>query len=207
MNFDTSENFALKMDNSDPLKDFRNHFYFADKNTIYLDGNSLGRLPLKAKNLISEITQTQWGNQLIESWNSHWYEKPVELGNKIAPLIGAIEGEVVVSDSTSVNLYKLAHAALKYNSGKTRIVSDVFNFPTDLYILQGLLKEFGPSYHLTLAQSSDGISIDLKDLKEKIDENTALVVLSLVAFKSSFCMTPNRLPIGHIKKERWFCGI
>ncbi len=186
MNFDTSENFALKMDNSDPLKDFRNHFYFADKNTIYLDGNSLGRLPLKAKNLISEITQTQWGNQLIESWNSHWYEKPVELGNKIAPLIGANEGEVVVSDSTSVNLYKLAHAALKYNSVKTRIVSDVFNFPTDLYILQGLLKEFGPSYHLTLAQSSDGISIDLKDLKEKIDENTALVVLSLVAFKSSF---------------------
>ncbi len=186
MNFDTSEDFAIKMDNTDPLKDFRNHFYFADKNTIYLDGNSLGRLPLKTKQLIADITENQWGNELIESWNNHWYEKPMELGNKIAQLIGASPGEVVVSDSTSVNLYKLAHAALKYNPGKTNVVSDVFNFPTDLYILQGLLKEFGPGYHLSLAESNDGISIDLEDLKEKIDKNTALVVLSLVAFKSSF---------------------
>lgn len=186
MKFDISEDFAIKMDNTDPLKDFRNRFYIPDENVIYLDGNSLGRLPLKTKNLVSEITETQWGNQLIESWNSQWYEKPVELGNKIAPLIGANEDEVVVSDSTSVNLYKLAHAAIKYNSGKTKVVSDVFNFPTDLYILEGLLKEFGPGYYLALAESKDDISIDIEDLKEKIDENTALVVLSLVAFKSSF---------------------
>ncbi len=186
MKTDSSEGFALKMDDSDPLKDFRNRFSISDVNVIYLDGNSLGRLPLKTKALIGEVTGYQWGNQLIESWNKHWYEKPVELGNKIAPLIGAGEGEVVVSDSTSVNLYKLAHAALKYNRGKTKVVSDVFNFPTDLYILQGLVKEFGTKYHLTLAQSKDGISVDLEDLKAKIDENTALVVLSLVAFKSSF---------------------
>jgi kynureninase len=186
MNFDISEDFAIKMDNIDPLKDFRNRFYIPDENVIYLDGNSLGRLPLKTKNLISEITETQWGNQLIESWNSNWYEKPVELGNKIAPLIGASKGEVVVSDSTSVNLYKLVHAALKFNSGKKKVVSDVFNFPTDLYILQGLIEEFGTGYHLELAESKDDISIDLEDLKEKIDESTALVVLSLAAFKSSF---------------------
>lgn len=186
MKFTTSEVFANKMDDLDPLKDFRNRFYIADENVIYLDGNSLGRLPLKTRNHISEMTENQWGKELIESWNKHWYEKPVELGNKIDPLIGASEGEVIVSDSTSVNLYKLAHAALKYNTGKTKVVSDVFNFPTDLYILQGLLKEFGPDYHLSLAKSNDDISIDLGDLKEKTDENTALVVLSLIAFKSSF---------------------
>lgn len=186
MKFTTSEDFAKKMDDSDPLKDFRNRFYIADENVIYLDGNSLGRLPQKTESLVNEITVKQWGTELIESWNKHWYEKPMELGNKIAPLIGANKGEVVVSDSTSVNLYKLAHAALKYNSGKTKVVSDVFNFPTDLYILQGLLKDFGPDYHLALAESKDDISIDLENLKVKIDEYTALVVLSLVAFKSSF---------------------
>jgi kynureninase len=186
MNFDTSEAFAKKMDDKDPLRDFRNRFFIADEKVIYLDGNSLGRLPLITRSILAEVTENQWGHQLIESWNKHWYEKPTELGNKIAPLIGANEGEVVVSDSTSVNLYKLAHAALKYNSGKTKVVSDVFNFPTDLYILQGLLKEFGSGYHLSLARSNDDISIDLEDLKAKIDENTALVLLSLVSFKSSF---------------------
>jgi len=186
MNFDTSEGFARKMDDQDPLKDFRNRFFISDEKVIYLDGNSLGRLPVKTQSLIREVTENQWGSQLIESWNKHWYEKPTELGNKIARLIGADEGEVVVSDSTSVNLYKLAHAALRYNSGKTKVVSDIFNFPTDLYILQGLIREFGTGYHVTLAQSSDDISIDREDLKAKIDENTALVLLSLVSFKSSF---------------------
>jgi len=186
MNFDTSKSFAKRLDNNDPLKEFRNRFFIEDENIIYLDGNSLGRLPLKTKHLINDITERQWGSHLIESWNKHWYEKPMNLGNKIAPLIGANEDEVVISDSTSVNLYKLAHAALKYNAGKKNVVSDVFNFPTDLYILQGLLSEFGPDYHLSLAQSKDDISIDLEDLKDKITENTALVVLSLVAFKSSF---------------------
>lgn len=186
MKFDTSDKFAKQLDNSDPLKNFRNQFFIADEKVIYLDGNSLGRLPLKTKSLLKEATENQWGSELIESWNNHWYEKPLELGNKIAPLTGANDDEVIVSDSTSVNLYKLAHAALSYNSKKRKVVSDAFNFPTDLYILQGLLKEFGSDYHLTLAESGDDISVDVDDLKRKIDENTALVVLSLVSFKSSF---------------------
>lgn len=186
LNFDTSESCAKNLDKTDTLKEFRNHFFIENENIIYLDGNSLGRLPLKTQLLIAEITEKQWGTGLIESWNKNWYTKPAELGDKIARLIGASPGEVVVSDTTSVNLYKLAHAALKYNSAKTKIVSDFFNFPTDLYILQGLLKEFGPEYNLTLAKSNDGVTIDLDDLKAKIDENTALVVLSLVAFKSAY---------------------
>jgi kynureninase len=123
---------------------------------------------------------------LIESWNKNWYTKPEILGNKIAQIIGASDGEVIVSDNTSVNLYKLAKAALKLQGEKTRIVSDVFNFPTDLYILQGIIGDFGNKHELILADSKDKITIDIEDLKGKIDENTALVVLSMVAFKSAF---------------------
>lgn len=186
LTFDLADDFANQLDDKDVLSDFRKQFYFSGDNTIYLDGNSLGRLPLKTKTLLSEAIEKQWGTDLIESWNKNWYTKSEELGNKIAKIIGASSGEVIVSDSTSVNLYKLAKAALKLQTGKTRIVSDVFNFPTDLYILQGIIQECGNKYELILARQKDEISIDLDDLKSKITEKTALVVLSLVAFKSAF---------------------
>lgn len=186
INFEATPEFARQLDKYDRLSDFRNRFYFEDVKTIYLDGNSLGRLPVKTKTLISEAVEKQWGTDLIESWNKNWYTKSEYLGNKIAQIIGASNGEVIVSDSTSVNLYKLAKAALKMQSGKTRIVSDVFNFPTDLYILQGLIGDFGNKHELILADSRNKITIDIDDLIAKIDENTALVVLSLVAFKSAF---------------------
>ena len=191
--FETNLEFAQKQDQIDPLKNFRNEFYIPDKNTIYLDGNSLGRLPLKTKQIIDETTHNQWGNELIESWNKHWYEKPAQLGNKIAGLIGASENEVIVSDSTSVNLYKLVYAALKYNSTKTKVVSDVFNFPSDLYIIQGILADFGENYTLELANSNNDISINTVDLFQKIDKNTALVVLSLVSFKSSYLYNAKKI--------------
>jgi kynureninase len=186
LTFDLADDFANQLDENDVLSDFRKQFYFSGDNTIYLDGNSLGRLPLKTKTLLAEAVEKQWGTNLIESWNKNWYTKSEELGNKIAKIIGASSGEVIVSDSTSVNLYKLAKAALKLQTGKTRIVSDVFNFPTDLYILQGIIQECGNNYELILARHKDEISIDLDDLKSKITEKTALVVLSLVAFKSAF---------------------
>lgn len=182
----TTKAYALQLDREDNLKKFRSQFYIPSKETIYLDGNSLGRLPLKTKELLANVVEDQWGHELIESWNQHWYHKSEELGNKIAPIIGAAKGEVVVSDSTSINLYKLAHAALKQQEGRSEIVSDAFNFPTDLYILQGLIKEFGNKHELVLAQSEDQISISTEEIKSKITEKTALLVLSLVAFKSSF---------------------
>lgn len=184
----TDQNLILaeQLDRDDPLQNFRSRFYIESENTIYLDGNSLGRLPIKTKALLNEVVEKQWGTELIESWNQHWYQKPAELGDKIAPIIGASAGEVIVSDSTSLNLYKLAHAALKLQKGKTTVVSDDLNFPTDLYILQGLIKEFGPEYQLDLAQTNDGITIQTEEIKSKITKNTALVVLSLVAFKSAF---------------------
>lgn len=182
----TQLNFAIELDKEDILKEYRNKFFIDSDNTIYLDGNSLGRLPIKTKVLLAEVIEKQWGTELIESWNKNWYGKSEQLGNKIAQLIGASNEEVIVSDSTSINLYKLAHAALKLQTGRNEIVSDEFNFPTDLYILQGLLKEFGPHYRILLAKTGDLLTIDLADLKNKITEKTALVVLSVVAFKSSF---------------------
>ena len=181
-----SREFALQKDNDDILKNFRDQFFIDSENTIYLDGNSLGRLPKKTKQLIGNVVEKQWGTELIESWNQHWYQKSQQLGNKIAPIIGASPGEVIVSDSTSLNLYKLAHAALRYQKNKSEVVSDNLNFPTDLYILQGLIREFGSEYQLILANSRDGVIIDLDEIKAKITPKTALVVLSLVAFKSAF---------------------
>jgi len=185
-NFETTVEFALQLDKTDVLKDFKKRFFISEEHTIYLDGNSLGRLPIETKDLLDEIVEKQWGSNLIESWNQNWYHKSEELGNKIAQIIGASKGEVIVADSTSINLYKLAKAALKFQKDRTRIVSDVFNFPTDLYILQGIIQEYGEGYELKLAKAKNEICIDLDDLKRNITEKTALVVLSLVAFKSSF---------------------
>ena len=164
----TQLNFAVELDKKDTLKEYSSKFFIDSDNTIYLDGNSLGRLPIKTKALLAEVIEKQWGTELIESWNKNWYGKSGQLGNKIAQLIGASHEEVIVSDSTSINLYKLAHAALKLQTGRNEIVSDEFNFPTDLYILQGLIKEFGPHYRLLLAKTDDLVTINLTDLKNKI---------------------------------------
>ncbi len=177
---------AVALDNQDELSGYRSRFISGDEKLIYLDGNSLGRLPAESKEILERSVSFEWGERLIRSWNEDWYTKNISLGDKIAPIAGASEGEVVITDTTSVNLYKLAHAALRFQKGRTRIVSDELNFPSDLYILQGLVKEFGDEYELAVVSSRDGMTIDTMDLKAVIDENTALVSLSHVAFKSAF---------------------
>ncbi len=184
--FSTGPEFALQADLTDPLNVFRERFYFPDPQLIYLDGNSLGPLLKKTAEKIEEFTRAQWGEKLIESWNDYWYDLPEKVGNRIARLVGASEGEMVVADSTSVNLYKLAHGALKMRPGRTRVVSDTMNFPTDLYILQGILREAGTDYELVLAGTKDGIHPDMEELEALITEDTALVVLSAVTFKSGY---------------------
>lgn len=177
---------ARDLDRQDPLQVFRDQFVSKDPGLIYLDGNSLGRLPLKSAEKLEGVIQDQWGRNLIRSWNEHWYDLPLRLGEKIAKIIGAGPGEVIVSDATSINLYKLAYGALRYREGRNEIISEEMNFPTDLYILQGLMKQLGAGHTLRLLKSSDGIAPNLDELEAMIHSNTALLCLSHVAFKSAY---------------------
>jgi len=186
MKQNTDINYAQQLDQSDPLAHFRDRFVINDPDLIYLDGNSLGRLPKKTIPHLQDLIEKQWGNDLIQGWNRGWFEKPTELGSKIAKLIGAQPDEVVVCDTTSVNLFKLAAAALRYQAGKTILVSDEFNFPTDLYVFQGVIDMLGAGHQIHLIRSEDSITITEQNITDAINKSTALVALTQVAFKSAF---------------------
>jgi kynureninase len=178
--------YASHLDNQDPLAGFREKFVITDPDLIYLDGNSLGRLPKVTVPHLKDLIEEQWGEGLIEGWNKSWFEMPTRLGSRIARLIGARDDEVVVCDSTSVNLFKLTSAALKYKSERKVLVSDEFNFPTDLYIFQGVIDLLNEDHKLDLIRSEDSISIPQENIKKAITNDTALVALTQVAFKSAF---------------------
>jgi kynureninase len=177
---------AVGLDAEDSLAAFRKRFVIDDRALIYLDGNSLGRLPVEAADVVSDTVREGWGKRLIESWSDGWIDLPRAMGAKIARIIGAREDEAVMTDSTSVNLYKLASAALGAAHGRKVIVSDEFNFPSDLYVLRGIAKAAGEGSVLKTARSTDGITIETEDLLSLIDADTALVCLTQVAFKSGF---------------------
>lgn len=179
-------NLAQEMDTQDPLKEFRGRFLIDDPETIYMDGNSLGRLPLESIPVITDLINDDWGIQLIRSWNNNWINLPTEIGEKISRIIGADPDEVLVTDTTSTNLFKLATAALQSQPDRKKIVSDVFNFPSDLYILQGVIKLLNQGYYIELIPSFDHIHINLDNIEKIIDKDTALVCLSHVAFKSAY---------------------
>ncbi|MEX0986863.1 MAG: kynureninase [Bacteroidales bacterium] len=181
-----TEKYAQDLDRNDPIRGFRNKFRIVDDNLIYLDGNSLGR-PVK-DSLVDLVKggEYAWAGRLIRSWNEDWYTKSLQLGDKIAMISGASPGEMIVTDSTSVNLYKLVYSALKKQEGRTKIITDDLNFPSDLYILQGVAEEFGAAYEVVILESEDGITISREQLARAIDEKTALVTLSHVVFKSAF---------------------
>jgi kynureninase len=185
--------YARMLDQDDPLKSFRQRFVIRDPSVIYLDGNSLGRLPVKTVDHMEKAIREQWGDRLIRSWNEGWYQQSARLGKKIAQIIGAHPDEVIVSDSTSVNLYKLAYGALKLREDRTEVLSDDMNFPSDLYILQGLVKEFGGNHTLRLLKSPDGVSSDMTELVRIISQRTALVTLSHVAYKSAYMYDMERV--------------
>jgi kynureninase len=186
MTLSEQESTATQLDREDPLAKFRERFVIDDPDLIYLDGNSLGRLPKATIPHLQDTIENKWGKALIDGWNAGWFEMPTRLGGRIAQLIGAEEDEVVVCDTTSVNLFKLAGAALKFQEGKKGLVSDEFNFPTDLYVYQGLIDLLNAGHELKLIRSEDTITISDKNLQEAIDDNTALVALTQVAFKSAY---------------------
>ncbi|HLO42813.1 MAG TPA: kynureninase [Leadbetterella sp.] len=184
MNQDELRYKALELDVKDKLYHFRDRFEIGEE--IYLDGNSLGRLPKKTVGLISELTQNQWGKRLIRSWNEQWMELPSRISAKIAQVVGAQADEIFVGDSTSINFYKLAFAAIKIQETKTKIITDSLNFPTDIYVLQGLIEQQFKNLSLTIIQSADEQRISDEAISNALNNETALLTLSHVVFKSAY---------------------
>lgn len=168
------------MDRQDPLCVLKDMFQLP-QGLVYLDGNSLGALPKTAQSRVTQAIQHEWGNELIRSWNtSGWFELPRRVGDKIAQLIGAYPGEVVATDTTSINLFKVLAAALSIAASdsptRKRIVSERSNFPTDLYIAQAICKERG--YELVL--------FDLQEqaLESVLLEDVAVLMLTHVNYRT-----------------------
>jgi kynureninase len=171
----TRADFA-KLDDGDPLSPFRERFLLPP-DVIYLDGNSLGPLPKATPSRIAEVMTREWGQGLIRSWNdAGWIDLASRIGDKIARIIGAHAGSVAVGDSTSVNVFKLLSAALALRPNRTTILSERDNFPTDLYVAQGLVKLLDDKHRLRLEAGSE--------IASAIDETTAVVMLTHVNYRS-----------------------
>ena len=194
MNFSLGLDFARRLDLHDPLASYREQFVINDPDLIYLDGNSLGILPKAAQQKARQVVDEQWGTDLIRGWNKGWWESPSRVGDKIGQLIGSAQRQTLVSDTVSINLFKLATAALTLQPNKTRIITDTFNFPSDLYILQGIKRTLGDRHEILLIGASDNdITPDIAALESAIDDNTALVTLSHATFKSGYMYDMQRI--------------
>jgi len=179
----TTRTHCQTLDAQDSLAPLRHQFALPD-GVIYLDGNSLGARPVAALARAQAVIAEEWGNGLIRSWNSAgWAELSQRLGDRLAPLIGARDGEVVITDTTSINLFKVLSAALTVQrnraSSRKVIVSEASNFPTDLYIAEGLAELLQQGYSLRLVNSPE-------ELPQAIDQDVAVVMLTHVNYKTGY---------------------
>ncbi|MDJ0924097.1 MAG: kynureninase [Acidimicrobiia bacterium] len=188
---DPSYGRAQTLDAADPLRSFADEFSPLDPGLIYLDGNSLGRLPRATSSRLAEVLDHEWGDRLIRSWSERWWDQADRLGDAVAELIGAKPREVLVADSTSVVLFKLTLGALHARPARSRIVTDALNFPTDNYITKAAADLSGCT--VTTVASADGIHGPTEQLVAELDEDTALLTLSHVAFKSGYLYDMERL--------------
>ena len=191
---------ALALDRADPLAGYRDHFALPD-GVIYLDGNSLGALPKSVIARTRSVVETEWGEGLIRSWNTHdWIDLPRRVGDRIARLIGAAPGTVIAADSTSINLFKVLSAALQLRPERRVILSEAGNFPTDVYIANGLADLLGQGHEVRLVAADElaaamnsevavvlltevnyrtGARLDMKSLTEKAHSVGAVVIWDL----------------------------
>ena len=183
MNLETVQN----MDASDPLGDYRNKFFIADQGLCYLDGNSLGRLPRATIDALAQVTVDGWGTQLVTGWEN-WIDMAQRVGDRFGEVaLGAAPGQVLVTDTTSVNLYRLAIAAIRDRPGRTTIVVDEANFPTDRYVFQGIARDLGlklvtiPTEDPSVA-TAERVTPEL--LAQYLDDQVALVCLQVINYRS-----------------------
>jgi len=182
----TDAAYAAQLDARDALAHFRDRFVIDDPDLIYLDGNSLVRPPKATLAIADDLTRRQWGHRLIRGWNDGWFAAPERIGAKIAHLIGAHADEVIVADSTSVNLFKLAVAALRAQPRRSRVLTDDLNFPSDIYVLRGAIDLLDKGHAMEIIPSRDGIHGPEDGLRAAVDDRTALLTLSHTAFKSGY---------------------
>jgi len=165
-----------RLDATDELAAFRDRFVLP-AGLVYLDGNSLGALPNAVPERVHAMLTREWGAHLIGGWLADgWMAKPLELGDRLAALVGAGPGEVAVVDTTSINLFKLLSAALAMRPGRRVILSNAENFPTDLYMAQGLIEQLGGRHALRVVAEDE--------VAAAIDADTAVVMLTETNFKT-----------------------
>jgi kynureninase len=189
-----SRSTAELLDQADELSSFRKEFYIKDQSLCYLDGNSLGRLPLATIDRVSKFLTEEWGSELVDGW-SHWIDEAQPAGDLLGrATLGAAAGQVLVCDTTSVNFYQLCVAAIKANPDRKTIIVDSSNFPTDRYVIQGIADQFNLKL-ITLDTDGSGVAGSVKIAAENelltaellapfISTDVALVTLQAVNYRS-----------------------
>ena len=185
---------ALALDATDPLAKYKQAFQISDPDLCYLDGNSLGRMPLASVKAVNDFLTQEWGKELVDGW-AHWIDEAQAAGNLLGrATLGAAEGQTLVQDTTSVNFYQLCNAAIKARPGRKTVIIDSSNFPTDRYILDGIAKDLGLKL-ITL--NNDGVGgpgqvdvdadcelITPEILEPFLSDDVALVTLQVIHYRS-----------------------
>ena len=181
-----------QLDRADPLAEYRQRFVGADGPLVYFDGNSLGRPLRRTARGLADFVDGEWGTRLIRGWDETWFDLPLVLGDRLArAMLGAAPGQTAVGDSTTVLLYKLMRAAVAARPGRTEIVLDRDNFPTDRYVAQGVADECGLTLRWLDVDPDGGVTPEL--VAGAVGPQTALVTLSHVAYRSAYIADVERV--------------
>jgi len=190
----TERAYAENLDRQDPLAKYKSQFQISDPDTCYLDGNSLGRLPLATIDAVNHFLTEEWGKELVDGW-AHWIDEAQPTGNLLGrATLGAKEGQVLVCDTTSVNFYQLCVAAIKARPGRKTVIIDAANFPTDRFILAGIAEQFGLNL-ITLDNDGTGgpnaVKINTENelitpelLEPFLNDDVALVTFQVIHYRS-----------------------
>ena len=183
----TDREYALSLDENDPLRGFRSLFVITDPEMCYLDGNSLGRLPIATVSAVNEFMTGEWAAEVVTGW-SHWVDEAQPTGDLLGrATLGAAAGQVLVCDTTSVNFYQLALAAINARPGRKTIITDAANFPTDRYILDGIAKQLGLNLVIIDNESpgsAENERITPEILEKYLNADVALVTLEVIQYRS-----------------------
>lgn len=183
----TDREHALELDRNDPLAHFRSRFVITDPQMCYLDGNSLGRLPHATVIAVNDYITQEWGREVVTGW-SHWVDEAQPIGDLIGrSALGAGPGQMLACDTTSVNFYQLALAAINARPGRKTIITDAANFPTDRYILEGIAKQLGLNLVIIdneSAGSAENERITPEILEKYLSDDVALVTLEVIQYRS-----------------------